>query len=129
VVEHWEGFLDVEFALDPSLPKWLSKPNSLIFEIIMEALSNALRHGNATRVSVEVSTRSVDSSILEIRVADDGFGPKNGKRGLGSDLLEGASKGNWSLHPLQGGGSLLICAIAISKGSVNHLGANQRPTP
>jgi signal transduction histidine kinase len=114
ISEHWDGFIEVNFHVDPTLRKTLRRPNSLIFEILMEALSNALRHGRASCVDIELSSAPLHPQPLEIRVADDGLGPRNGKAGLGSNLLEVASRGNWSLQPLPGGGSLLVCTIPMA---------------
>jgi two-component system sensor histidine kinase UhpB len=54
-----------------------------IYRIVQESLSNAVRHGNPSLISIEVK-QNTDASI-DIRVIDDGCGLKPGRRvgGLG----------------------------------------------
>ena len=62
--------------------------------VVEEGLTNAIRHGAATAISVSVG---VEVGGVVIVVADDGAGPKEGAAGLGSALLDQATRGDWSL--------------------------------
>jgi two-component system, NarL family, sensor kinase len=53
------------------LPELDGELSTLVFRVVQEALSNAVRHGQATRISVRVSRRA---NLLRIRVLDDGRG-------------------------------------------------------
>jgi two-component sensor histidine kinase len=62
---------------------------------IEEALANAYRHGQATKVSVLLNP--LDSQLLECTITDNGVGLSGYKRdGLGSALFEAIAPGNWS---------------------------------
>lgn len=91
LIEAWSAFLNLELDIRGTLTKVHSR-------IIEEAISNAFRHGKAGWVSVYVSEDS-----RAIRVDDDGFGPLEGKSGLGSLIY--SSSGDWTLKPREDGGS------------------------
>lgn len=113
VREHWDGFVDVDVFVHPAVVQRISSPYSLIFEIAMEAISNALRHGKAKSILIRIEIDASDKRLLKLTVRDDGFGPKSGRKGLGSSLLSTATDGDWSLDPLDSGGAELTCRIAI----------------
>jgi two-component system, NarL family, sensor histidine kinase UhpB len=57
----------------------------VIFRIVQEGLSNAIRHGRPTRVGVAVECRAADQAVI-VRVEDDGRGIDN-EAALGYGLL------------------------------------------
>jgi len=67
----------------------------IVGRVVEEGLTNAIRHGQATAISVRVD---VEGAGVLIVVADDGAGPKEGTAGLGSALLDQATGGAWSLQ-------------------------------
>ena len=87
----WDGVLTLDWILDRD-------PDQLTMRVIEEAISNAYRHGLATKVSIKL-----DGDVLE--VTDNGLGPKDGAAGLGSSLFDSA--GNWNLTALAEGGGRL----------------------
>jgi signal transduction histidine kinase len=66
--------------------------------VVEEGLTNAIRHGAATAISVSVGA---DGGGVVVVVADDGTGPKEGTAGLGSALLDQATGGAWSLDRME----------------------------
>jgi two-component system sensor histidine kinase UhpB len=56
-----------------------------IYRIVQESLSNAVRHGSPTAISIVVKART-DGSI-DIRVTDDGGGLKPGNGGSGYGII------------------------------------------
>lgn len=71
------------------IPVHFLTPNSevLVFRCIQETLSNAIKHSQASRINIDLNTKS---HILTICVSDNGVGlPENWKaqRGLGMDNL------------------------------------------
>jgi hypothetical protein len=95
----WQGLCAVQIAMDDAAEHVLADDpvlRSIAVEIISEAVSNAVRHGQAGSASVRVSAPRTGSLVIE--VDDDGQdrrGPAGS--GLGSQLLDECTT-NWSLH-------------------------------
>jgi len=79
-----------------------------IGRIVEEGISNAIRHGKATRIDIVVSTRP--DGTCDVEITDNGTGPQSGKPGIGSALLHQLSAGAWSLTALDRG-SRLVAAV------------------
>ena len=79
-------------------------------EVLRQALLNAVVHGGATQVLVDV--RAADTDCLVVAVTDDGRGPQHGPPGIGSKSLVAVTGGNWTLAPgPSGAGSVLTARI------------------
>lgn len=71
-------------------------------DVVEECLTNAFRHGRATRVSVEVM--SVDGA-WEARVRSDGEAPVSASApGMGTSMFDAVSGGQWRRSALPEGG-------------------------
>ena len=95
----WAGLIGLTFTLAPT--KINGSKLQAISEIINEGVSNAYRHGKASRASI-----SLDSK-LEVTILDDGFGPRNGTPGLGSALFDSVSS-DWDITATESGSKLRI---------------------
>ena len=62
-------------------------------ECVEELISNAVRHGKANRIEIQIS-REERQTIL-ISAIDDGVGMTTPKPGLGFHLFDHLSRGNW----------------------------------
>ena len=91
VVGRWQGILEITLALDRDL-------DSLEVRLVEEAISNAYRHGLASKVEVALSNNL-------LTVLDNGLGPTKGKPGLGTSLYGSAS--SWKIEARNNGGSRL----------------------
>ena len=79
-------------------------------DVLEECLSNAFRHGGATRVEVELRRRE---SCWFVVVSDNGSGlDRAGSAGLGTSLLEAVSGGDWSREPAALGGCVVTVRLA-----------------
>ena len=105
----WEGVLDLSFS---GLETARELPLLLLPALIEEAVSNAVRHGKAKKMEIELLTRDGN---LHLIATDDGFGPLRGKPSLGSSLFDLVSKGDWSLTSINSGGSRLQINLAELK--------------
>jgi hypothetical protein len=91
--ERWRGMVEItttgaEVVSDnPELTDFL-------FQVCEEAVSNASRHGLAQRVSIELINLGPQ---IRLTVTDDGVGPRLGKPGLGTFLLNSRDKTTWTL--------------------------------
>jgi two-component system sensor histidine kinase UhpB len=75
---------DIEFAVHVDAEPLDDRRTSVAFRVVQESLSNAVRHGNPTRVDIRVD-RTGDGCVIE--VADDGDGMKPGPGATGLGLL------------------------------------------
>ena len=98
LVSTWQGVCDIEVEVSPELKKVISRDVRLsmcVNEILKEAVSNAVRHGDAQKAWVTVGAPS--GGVIELSVANDGLAPVNAsRRGVGSGLLDELTV-DWSL--------------------------------
>lgn len=82
----------------------------MVGQVVEEGITNAIRHGQASKVDVIVSQDS--SGRYSVTVRDNGTGPGGGKRGVGSAIIDLATHGDWVLTT-NGNGSTLEAHIRI----------------
>lgn len=78
--------------LDATLPNYPGETRTELLQIIREASSNALRHGAATRLEIELSSTPDGASQLIVRDNGRGFDPQAIKRGHGLDNLSARAR-------------------------------------
>jgi len=78
-----EGFLPVVWKVDPKAPELSDRTAIHLYRIAQEAIANAQRHSNATRVDV---TLRRDGASVVLEVVDDGVGLPESKGGQGLGL-------------------------------------------
>lgn len=104
----WGGLM----ALDvDTLPDGLSEPEiGGINRVVSEALSNAYRHGSASRCNIGIDA---DLASVSIEVIDNGSGVSTlHETGLGSRILDSVCDGEWALSNSPGGGAVLRARIS-----------------
>ena len=91
----WTGIcaFDIFIDIDATSPRGVT--TSTVGRLVEEAVANAIRHGGATWVSVDL--RADADSRLRLTVSDNGRGPGGGSPGIGTALLGQATEGEWSL--------------------------------
>lgn len=110
LVKQWQGIVDVAIDNTSRLTiEQLVSARPEVVDIIREALTNAHRHGHASRVTIEATTDP--SGDVTLRVTDNGYGPTTGTPGLGSTLLDTWTQSRWSLRQATDGGSVLVATI------------------
>jgi len=86
----WAGVAQVGWVLhDLDASQIDAQPalSASVSEIVRESVSNAIRHGDASEIRVEL--RLVGGGELSIRITDNGRGIANSdSRGLGSSMLD-----------------------------------------
>jgi signal transduction histidine kinase len=92
-VDVWKLLCACTTAID--VASHTSECASRVGRVVEEAITNAVRHGGATAVEIEIRQHGKD---VQVRVADDGRGPANGEQGLGSAILDHATEGRWVLE-------------------------------
>ena len=96
-VERWKDLIDIEInCLIAKDPDWL--PTDQFGALVEEAVTNAFRHGHATKVVISIHLKN--DGWLECNFTDNGIGgASNHPSGLGSSIFDSVARGNWSLRP------------------------------
>jgi signal transduction histidine kinase len=84
LVQTWRGLTRIKMDLPPELDS-VSKNGEIISQLIEESVINAIRHGKAKNVKVDVW---IEGDICRIKVQDDGKLKSTKKPGLGSTLFQ-----------------------------------------
>jgi signal transduction histidine kinase len=105
----WRGIMRVTFDVSHEAQRTLTDTNSLALKLVAscsEAITNASRHGYATKVEISI-TLSAEKSI-ELTVIDDGRGVKGAvTAGIGlKDIQEDG--GIWCFDPCDTGATLRV---------------------
>lgn len=106
----WDGFLEIsaDVRVDGALPPSVVRDVGRALE---EGISNARKHGRASRIAVTVAR---DADDLRLEVADDGSGVSGGAPGMGSRVLDEIAPGSWTLRPGSAGGAVLTVRLAVA---------------
>ena len=100
LAEFWDGVAKIRYKLTPAAKRVLANhpvTSATAIELIREACSNAVRHGKASQIRVNVSL-SKDQNRLELNVENDGALVKmTTKPGLGTKLLNELAL-SWNLR-------------------------------
>ena len=99
VADTWQGLAAVAWTVDPAAAACVDRDplcTQVLADLASEAVSNAVRHGKATRVDVEVDLEGTGDALVRLRVTDNGSVPDTEGVGLGTTLLTRCTY-DWSL--------------------------------
>jgi signal transduction histidine kinase len=96
VTAPWRGLAEFTSTISPESEKIPPDNYPDIYSLLEEAVANSIRHGRATLIEITIALES--SSGLLCTVKDNGTNPITPRRGLGSDLYDRITGGNWSLQ-------------------------------
>ncbi|HVZ27752.1 MAG TPA: ATP-binding protein [Rhizomicrobium sp.] len=88
-----------------------------LFRITQEGVSNAIRHGRATKI--DISLQEMDTNLV-LSISDNGIGlphSLSNRKGMGLQIMAARSQfigGRFSLSPKAVGGTNLTCLVPIS---------------
>jgi signal transduction histidine kinase len=94
-VDLWHGFVEFDVAIDDRIGDSTERA-AVVGRVVEEAISNAIRHGHASRVAVSVSQG--ENGGVSIDILDNGRGPQGGSQGMGSAYLAMVSEGRWTME-------------------------------
>ena len=117
VIEHisnvWGGLVQIEHQVQRDFPQIDSVTLENIATILEEAVTNAVRHGLATQVSIEITQGQ--GANLSIQVTDNGTGLNSSYSGLGTGLITSICGSNWSISNVTNGtGVMLLARVPLS---------------
>lgn len=104
----------VQLRLDPGLGRLPAEVESTGYFVVIEALTNVVKHAAATRIEVELRSTG---GRLTVTVTDDGRGPEGAGPGFGLRSLRdrvGALDGSVTLRPGPAGGTSLRAEFACA---------------
>ena len=108
LIDEWSAVADVTLDLRPNWSGELEQ-GQLIVGIAEEAIANAVRHGHATDIRLQVVGSGTD---VIVTIDNNGVAPVIGKPGLGTRWLDQVSKTDWALRPLPNEGMRLQVRLA-----------------
>ena len=121
LVSTWEGLCEVTTALTSDAADLLAEDpplRSCVIDIFTEAVSNAVRHGGATRVEVRIGLSGAERDVLLAITSDSATDRAAGARGLGSRILDDCTM-EWRMEETPEGVSLLAILPAASTGTAS----------
>jgi len=97
----WNGLCAIDVEMDPATRN-LAPPNTRdIGRVAEEAMSNAIRHGGASNLTLAVY--AADNGSIVVRLDDNGTRPDQSAAGIGSAMFTQATRGDWSLTATESG--------------------------
>jgi signal transduction histidine kinase len=98
----WSGVVEINCQCDETTATALNQAqttSSIVIEVIREAISNAIRHGDATRINIDVELAEPESEV-HISITNNGAPlPKQLRPGIGTQLLKDMTL-SWSRRNL-----------------------------
>ena len=96
----WEGLVDYKMTIEPNLESLTGSQVRVAGDVVEEIISNAARHGGATKLEIKFSTNK--RGDIDVLVEDNSVTPppeifQRGD-GLGVTIFTAASFGRWSLE-------------------------------
>jgi two-component system, NarL family, sensor kinase len=113
-----EAEMDVTVSLPDRMPELPAATEVAAYHIAAEAITNALRHSQATRLTVGLCQAQ---GHLVLRITDDGTGiPPEHREGVGlASMRQRAEElgGVWSLHSAGGQGTAVETSLPLPEGT------------
>lgn len=114
IVDVWAGTCEIYLSVSKSVLQ-VTKKNALlaeaVLEVLREAISNAIKHGQATEIDVEAA---VVGNLIEISIVNNGKSPVNrAGKGFGSKLYDELTH-TWSLAEMADGRTKFGATIFIA---------------
>lgn len=104
----WNGVVDLQITVQGELND--ASQVDVIDLVLNEALTNAVRHGSATAVTI---TLQLSTTVAEIRCLDNGVLSGVASAGVGTDLFTATAGRNWLLTATPDG-TLLELQIPVT---------------
>lgn len=97
IAEGWLGLVDIAIEVHPGVPQSF---NTMIHDVTVDAINNAVRHGEAERISVFVTPEPQGVSVV---IQNNGHALDVNSPGLGTETLNVYAPGNWTRETLANG--------------------------
>jgi two-component sensor histidine kinase len=96
----WAGLLEYETSVDSGLSSLDAIRVRVVGEVLEELISNAVRHGSATQISLNLSMNTRGGIVLYAEDNSTNPPPSRTNRnvGIGTSIFNAASLGRWNLE-------------------------------
>jgi hypothetical protein len=92
-VERWDGIVEID-VIDHAMDYQNCRLSAIeLADLIEEGISNAVRHGKCTKISITLEP--IESKGIKIEIRDNGTGIAATQPGLGSSFFDTLTAGNW----------------------------------
>ena len=112
----WSGTIEIKWVITPEAAAALlsnSATSECLAEVLREAVSNASKHGKATKVEIAVN---IEDSTIVLQVEDNGTSENTGNtQGLGSELFDDVCA-QWERVRTESGGMKLTATLILEHG-------------
>lgn len=98
----WGRLISIEFDVQAHESKF----DSATLQIVREAIANSVRHGFAEEIRVQIK----DGQRRQIRIIDNGIGPRVGDAGMGTMVYNQLCR-RWRLERNSQGGATLVAEL------------------
>jgi len=110
--QKWHGYVAVHSSISFGDSQPGNELSKQLINLANEAVTNSVRHGLASTVTVEI--RVTGSETASVVITDDGLGPRAKDPGLGTQLFNELAGAGWSLKPVPDGGSRLTLSVRVA---------------
>lgn len=93
----WQGLVDIAIDVHPGVPDSF---NTMIHDVTVDAINNAVRHGEAEKITVYVAPEPQGVSVV---IQNNGHALDVINPGLGTETLNVYAPGNWTRETLENG--------------------------
>jgi len=112
----WQGLAGINAFVASDVGRICGATADTSAEIVEEALTNAIRHGSADSISVQIdAVADVDGDCVRITVIDDGIGCLDTRPGFGSTFLDEVCGGRWTRTNPTEGGCILQALVPLAR--------------
>jgi hypothetical protein len=92
-VERWDGIVEIDL-IDHAMAYENCRLSAIeLADLIEEGISNAVRHGKCSKISITLEP--IESTGIKIEIRDNGTGITSTPPGLGSTFFDTLTAGNW----------------------------------
>lgn len=105
----WEGIVEITTGIRVQRAPG-SQQVAMVREVLLEGIGNAVRHGGASSITVEIDD---EAGNLRVTISDDGCGTEDPRAGLGSAMFDDLGR-DWRLRPGDAGGAVLEVTLKAS---------------
>ncbi|MCF8530122.1 MAG: hypothetical protein K9G12_06105 [Candidatus Nanopelagicales bacterium] len=112
VIDPWLGIVDIDVTIFPDIECSRSDTEKII-DVVTEGITNAVRHGQATRIDIAVTPTPAG---FDITVTSDGSGDAGDRPGLGSRLFDQVAAQQWELVPRQHSAGMELRVSLVKEG-------------
>jgi signal transduction histidine kinase len=87
----WSGVVEIDVHCDrntAALLETVQTTSSIVIEIVREAVSNAIRHGDASHISIDISVNEAASDVVVTVINNGALVPEHPVSGIGSQQLD-----------------------------------------